>query len=291
MFARLFNKQLRLDVGQRKLSFPSLVDFEFNLASRTEVPASKVAELVKLPADALMREATKIHKAEKRFVNVLAGSLEEPGSVDRRMQELGHKVFSQDHEWRAIIAALNTKDKAFAEFKKLALVKYLQYLGSRQEILKSIYADKIAHGANEEPEGAAEAMHKETVIFDLPNAGDLRNDTSQFERLPKGETVAIRFLDGRELEIMLSRNRFKLVSGESFSFIDEHGSDHALESGRNRVGRDAKNEIIIDSSFRDVSRCHLIIEPFSPDTALFTDLSSHGTYVPIRCIAPGLSPN
>lgn len=290
MFAQLFKKRLQLALGQRKLSFPTLVDFEFNLSSRTELPASKVAQLVKLPADALMREATKIREVEKRFVNVLAGSLEVPDSIGRRMQELGHKVFSQDHEWRAIIAALNMKDPSFAEFKKLALVKYLQYLGSRQDVLQSIYASKVAHGAREESDGAAHEMHKETVIFELSETGDHRVDTSQFERLPKGETVAVRFPDGRELEIMLSKNRFKLVPGISFSFIDERGSDHALDAGKNRVGRDSESEIVIASSFRDVSRCHLIIEPFSPDTALFTDLSSHGTYVPIRCLAPDRTP-
>ena len=288
MLLQFFKRRLRLEVGERRLTFDSIADFEFALSSRTEVPASKVAALVKLTAPDLRREATKIRVVEKRFVNIFSRSLEEPGNISRLMHELGHKVFSLDHEWRLIIAALNQQTAEFGEYKKMALVKYLQYLGSRQDVLKSIYADKLERGAVDNPDESSQDF-KETVIFELSRETPTREDTSQFERLPKGETVAIRFKENSSIELMLSSNRFKLTPGKPLSLVDEDGNHHAVKAGKNYVGRDAKNEVVINARFRDVSRTHFIIEPYGSDTALVTALSSHGTFVPIKSLQSGLT--
>ena len=287
MFTKHPNKSLKLKIGDRLLTFDTLADFEFCLAARTEVPASKVSQLVSLPAGSLHREAVRIREAEKKFVNLLAKSLEVPDGLPVRVGELGEKVFSQDHEWRTIFAALINQEDSVGDFIKIALVKYVQYLGARQDVLKSLFADRLAHGEADDPDATliANPAHKETVIFDLPADGEQRTDTSQFERLPKGETVAVRFLaTGETLEIIFSKNRFQLKSGEVFSLTDSDGNAHALVSGKNIVGRDAGSDIAVDPSFRDVSRTHLVIEPFGTDKALLTDLSSHGTFVPILCL-------
>ncbi len=286
MLLRFFKRSLRLEVGERRLTFDSITDFEFALSSRTEVPASKVAALVKLTACDLRSEATKIRTVEKRFVKILSRSLEVPGSISQLLHELGHKVFSLDHEWRLIVAALNQQTPEFNEYKKMALVKYLQYLGSRQDILKSIYVDKLERGGVDNAEEPSQDF-KETVIFELSRETSTREDTSQFERLPKGETVAIRFKENNDIELMLSSNRFKLAPGKPLHLVDEDGNYHAVNAGKNYIGRDAKNEVVINAKFRDVSRTHLILEPYGTDTALLTDLSSHGTFVPIRNIHRG----
>ena len=285
---RLFNRRFRLEVGERKLTFYSLTDFEFGLSSRTEVPASKVAALVKLTVGELRHEAIKIREVEKRFVKILSRSLQDPEGISRFMQELGHKVFSLDHEWRLIIAALNQQSPVFSEFKKLALIKYLQYLGSRQDVLKSIYADKLDRGAIDNAQ-ESERDFKETVIFQLSPRNSSRLDTKQFERLPKGETVAVRITENTGMELMLSSSRFKLETSTPLSLIDEDGKVHAIKVGKNYVGRDPKNEVIIDAKYRDISRAHVVIEPYGSDSALITDLSSHGTFVPIRNFQPGLT--
>ena len=93
MLFRFFKRKLHLEVGERYLTFSSLAHFEFGLSSRTEVPASKVAALVKLTANELRREATKIREVEKRFVSILSRSLEDPENISRHLVELGHKVF------------------------------------------------------------------------------------------------------------------------------------------------------------------------------------------------------
>lgn len=192
MLLQFFKRRLRLEVGERRLTFDSIGDFEFALSSRTEVPANKVAALVKLTAHDLRQEATKIREVEKRFVSLFSRSLEEPGSISRHMHELGHKVFSLDHDWRLIVAALNQQSAEFSEYKKMALVKYLQYLGSRQDVLKSIYADKLERGAVDNPEESGRDF-KETVIFELSRETPTREDTSQFQRLAKGWPKARRW--------------------------------------------------------------------------------------------------
>ena len=198
---------------------------------------------MKLTVHDLRREATKIREVEKRFVAILSRSLEEPGSIGRHLHELGHKVFSLDHEWRLIIAALNQQSAEFAQYKKMALVKYLQYLGSRQDVLKSIYADKLERGAVDSTEESGQDF-KETVIFELSRQSATREDTNQLERLPKGETVAIRFRDSAGMEIMLSTNRFKLTVGKPLSLVDEDGNNYTVKAGKNYIGRDVKNEVV-----------------------------------------------
>ena len=106
------------------------------------------------------------------------------------MSSSGIRFFSLDHEWRLIVAALNKQTAEFGDYKKMALVKYLQYLGSRQDVLKSIYVDKLDRGAVDNTDESGSDF-KETVIFEVSRESKPREDTSQFERLPKGETVAI----------------------------------------------------------------------------------------------------
>ena len=116
--------------------------FDFALASRTEVPAAKVAELVRCDPAALEREATSIREVEKHFVEILSNALEGSAGIGPRLRELDLKLFSQDHEWRHIMRSLIEQGPEYDDFKRVALAKYLQYLGSRQDILRSIYANK-----------------------------------------------------------------------------------------------------------------------------------------------------
>ena len=194
MLLQFFKRRLRLEVGERRLTFDSIADFEFTLSSRTEVPASKIAALVKLTARDLRREATKIREAEKRFVNIFSRSLEEPGSISRHLHELGHKVFSLDHEWRLIIAALNQQTAEFSEYKKMALVKYLQYLGSRQDVLRSIYADKLERGAVDNPENPVRTSKKpsSSTFHVRPLPGRIRVSSNDCPRARRWQYVSKR---------------------------------------------------------------------------------------------------
>ena len=135
MLNKFFSKPIELTIGEQDLKFNSLADFEFSLAGRTSVPSKKITGMVKFSLDELKKEARTIKEIEKRFVSILSKSIEEPESIDRALREMDPQIFSQDHCWRTIISALHDGDEELNEFRRVALVKYMQYLSSRQEII------------------------------------------------------------------------------------------------------------------------------------------------------------
>ncbi len=243
------------------------------------MPARKIAELVKLKPDALTREASNIRTVERRFVEILSKSMEETGSIGFLLRQTDPKLFSQDHEWRGIFFALNKLDREHDDFKQLALIKYMQYLASRQEVLKSIFSNRARSGDSSAAAAfAAGSDLRETLLFEVEDAEDVARD-SAMRRLVRGETVTFDLEPEENLAVILSRHRFTVVPGRRVYFLDENGPDYALKQGRNLIGREPDNDVIIDPAYRDVSRKHLIIEVEDGHRVRLTDLSSHGTYV------------
>jgi len=291
MLRSLFRKPLSLQIGERTLRFDSRVDFEFALASRTEVPAGKIAELVRCTTEQLRTEASSVRQIERHFVEVLARSIQEPGSIGYLLREMDMKFFSQDHEWRAIMQALARQDRSFDEFKQLALVKYTQYLASRQDVLKGIYTHKSAPGTVEQDSAYdPEPQFRETLIFNVseplaPQSEMADDDTpARLVRLPRGESVRLRPTPGDVVEIVLSRHPFQLRPGDAPVLVDLEGTEHPLQPGRNVLGRHPDSDVMIDAAYRDVSRTHAIVEFEPGGDLLLTDLSSHGTFVPSHLV-------
>ena len=140
MLNKFFAKPVELKVGDQTLKFSSINDFDFSMNGRTSVPSKKIIEMVKFTTDQLKNEAKTIKEIEKRFVSILSKSIEDTASINRELRELDPLIFSQDHSWRQIISALNAGDEELNSFRRLALVKYMQYLSSRQEIIKYLYS-------------------------------------------------------------------------------------------------------------------------------------------------------
>lgn len=276
MFRNWFKRPLELDLGERVVRFDTLGDFEFSLSSRTDVPAAKVGELVRFEPEALRREASDIREVERRFVQVLSQSLASPGTLGHLLREIDTKLFSHDHDWREIMRAVIEQSAAFEEYKKIALAKYMQYLGSRQEVLRSIYVNKHAIG-EPEPEPGSDRL-RETIIFDL-GALPRAHEAPGFQRLPRGESVAVTVPPGRELQLVLSRHPFTLVSGARPRLVDGDGRAQPLQEGRNLIGRQPDGDVVVEGGLRDVSRQHLIIVAGEEGEFTLTDVSSHGTFV------------
>lgn len=293
MFNRLFSKALSLNIAGQTVSFSTQNDFEFCLAGRVDVPSAKMASLVKLSRDDLKREAKSIKAVEKQFVDIVSRAIEEPGSVSRQLRQIDQHVFSQDHNWREIMGALKEKGEEYDELKKVALVKYMQYLASRQEVIKQIYYDRkqsardTETSAVEQDGGPANAM-RETVILDSTLAEPLIRKASAVARLPKGEAVVVPIKAGQVIDLMLSKHNYKLVADSELRLVDEAGNAHTLQEGKNILGRDTVCNVVIDPSFRDVSRLHLIVERLGESSVRLTDLSSHGTFVPARFLEKSL---
>ncbi len=284
MLDKLFAKPLQLRIGEQELSFTSIADFEFCLSSRTSVPLSKITAMVKSTAKQLQTEAHTIKDIEKRFVAILSLAIEDSSSISRSLKELDMSIFSQDHSWRNIISALNEGGDEFNPFRRIALVKYMQYLSSRQDIIKHLYSEKkktAPEKKDSEPNQMDEAF-KDTLIFEniVSEPSSYNSNGGEFERMPKGEPITAALKRNERIIIMLSKHKCEIEANGQIYFIDQSGRKHVLDMGRNVVGRDAASTVTIDPELRDVSRIHVVIENLGNNSLQLTDFSSHGTYIP-----------
>ena len=161
----------------------------------------------------------------------------------------------------------------------------MQYLSSRQEIIKYLYSEKkkMMHEPNEAESVPAE--FKDTIILDNALVEETPGEEGhEIERMPKGEAVTVTLRPNEEIEIHLSKHKCKLSYKDNFQFVDQSGRSYQLKKGRNVVGRDTASNITMDPKLRDISRLHLVIEDYGDNTVQITDLSSHGTYIPSRFI-------
>jgi len=281
---------LTLSVDNLTVRFSTVDDLTFALDGKTHLPVSKYDELRALSLEALRKQAIDIRKVEGRLLQILEFSFSEPLAVDYQLREMDVRVFTEDHSWRALVEALNEKGSEFAEYKRVALVKYLQYLANRQELIKRIYWNKSRKSQAGLSEDSDEAIQGfiDTSIFDGGSdlADQLKSDTA-FERLPRGEPLDIRLLPGQEMTIRLSVHPFRLVRADGAYLVDEQGREHALKPRRSTVGRSSDNDVVLDAAYRAISRKHLILEFPSKDRVILTDRSSHGTFVPLKHLAEG----
>jgi hypothetical protein len=282
MLNKFFSKPVELNIGDQTLRFCSIPDFEFCLTGRTSVPSRKISELVKLSTKKLKNEAVTIKDIEKRFVNILSRSIENPNSINQALRELDPTIFSQDHSWRHIIGALNEGGDDLNPFRRIALVKYMQYLASRQEIIKYLYSEKQSRANDAKAEENEEPSDKLSGTYILDNTlfepvKDEKN--GEFERMPKGEVISLLLPTGKNIDIRLSKHRCILSNKNGIEFIDQAGNRHPLNKGRNVIGRDTSSTVKIDSSLRDISRLHLLIENLGDNKLQLTDMSSHGTFM------------
>jgi len=289
MLDNLFSKPVELHVGDQILKFCSIADFEFSLSGRTSVPSNKITSMVKFSVDELKKEALTIKGIEKRFVSMLSKSIEEPSSINRALREMDPQIFSQDYGWRSIIGSLNEGGEDLDKFRRVALVKYMQYLSSRQEIIKYLYSEKKKHVKEQieaHAENGANIDFKDTLVLEhtLFEALPHRGKNGEMERMPKGEVISLSPSQGKEFEILISKHKCKLLIGDKIQFVDPDGRNYTLKQGRNLIGRDSVSTVMMDPSMRDVSRLHLVIEIDPENRLQLTDMSAHGTYLPARLL-------
>ncbi len=296
MLDKLFNKALTLSINGEEISFNTLTEFEFALGGRTNVPATKLTDLIMLSPDELKREAKSIKAVEKRFVDILSRSIEQPGEIGRLVREVDIQVFSNDYEWRSIFKALNQQGAEYDELRRVAVVKYMQYLRSRQDVIKQTYKVKLKDTGRSSSDASPRALpelppaddqkeqkdaFKETSIFDsISLDAPLDLSTAALTRLPKGEAIRVRPQGDTEFPFKLSKHHFMFRNRTPMEIVDELGNVHEINPGKNIVGRDSVCNVVVANALRDVSRMHLIIEPVGEGTIRFTDLSSHGTFLP-----------
>ena len=280
MSSNATTKPLILDINDNQYEFATSSDFAFALAGRAGVPGTKITALVKLNSVALRREAEAIRQIETMFNGALDGALTDVTSVGSFLQDIDPNSISQDHNWRELMLALNNTGRAYEEFKKVALVKYVQYLAARREAITAIYTDRESSKSIDSDAENADVQNqmRETAIF---NFGELSGQNSgDFSRMPKGETIEFSLPVVRELNLLIAVHPCSIKHADKPIFIDDKGQETRLHSGRNIIGRDANNEVVIDAHYRDVSRRHLMVEVETGGITKLTDISSHGTSIP-----------
>ena len=126
----------------RFVHFRSMLEFEFALTSRAAFPASRVHDLMTHSPMQLEAAAARIRDVERNFTRVLARSVKEPELTGELFRELDLKLFSKDHGWRDIMEGLMRLTPDFDEYKRVALIRYMQYLRARQIIMRRAFVEK-----------------------------------------------------------------------------------------------------------------------------------------------------
>lgn len=275
---------LNLDLPDSEVRFPSARDFEFTLSGRTSIPSDKISRLVTMSDGDLLREAEGIRKLEKRFSEILSAAMQAAAEVGPILKALDMSLVTQDNDWRSIIESLNSQGSKFEEHKRIALVKYMQYLRARQDVIRTLYSQRQQNRAE-----AATQVHagngaggklRETLIFDLSEGMPDETEENGMRRLPKGETLSFTIGTGDELSLMLVRHECTISHGrDGLTFTDDTGNQTPLGTGRFAVGRDGECEIPLHPEYRDISRKHLIVEVEPGQRVRLTDVSSLGTFI------------
>jgi len=173
------------------------------------------------------------------------------------------------------------QSKRFDDHKQLALVKYTQYLASRQDVLKEVYAHKQRELGAQNPieTDNQELPFRDTLIFQIPEQPLEELTPERLTRLGRGENIRLPLAAQQSIQVVLSRHPFELVNRQGLMFIDEHGNESKLHEGKNVIGRHPESDVTIDSTYRDISRTHLMIHLHGDLTVTLTDLSSHGSFI------------
>lgn len=286
MFKRIFQRPLVLRISGCTLKFNSPCELEFALRGRIGLPATKIAHLASLPDNALLKQAEAVRDLERRVKERVARPGPNQAAVHHLLLDLDPSFISRDHDWRSIMQVLRNTDLFYAPYKQVACEAYAQYLSARRAIIKTIHRDRqlqrqtLNARINASNELSSLPKIKERLLFDLSEFDEVKPEEKGFSRLPKGKAVEIHLESKQVITLMLGRHRFSLAANSNLRFIDANGAAAILSPGRTTVGRDADSDIVINTTFKDVSRNHLLIETLEPQLIKLTDLSSFGTFVP-----------
>lgn len=279
--ARWARRSLRLNLDGRTMRFASVDDFSFAVECRTSVPSHRFYTIFEMSLKELQEQTACIKAVEKRLAAILESALCDGSSCGDGLARMELKTFSLDHGWRDLFCSLIDLSDRFDAYKRLAVIKYLQYLGARQDALRLSYMSKQnnrrrANGPEIEP---LATLFNETLLFDTSLSHDSSNLDS-LQRLPQGEAVKLYALPGHAIAIRLAKYDFQLLNEDGWQLRDPSGFLYQLRSGNFLIGRGSDSDIQLDRSFSHISRRHLRIEPIDDHIISLTDFSSHGTFAP-----------
>lgn len=137
MLNKIFRNPIAIEIGDQTVKFSSLADFEFALTGRDAIPAEKVCATIVSTSDKLKDESEANQELEDRLSVILRTSGNNPAGIHAALKDVESAAFTRDHKWRDIIKGLKESDEDVGEFCRLALAKYIQYLKTRQEVIRT----------------------------------------------------------------------------------------------------------------------------------------------------------
>ena len=295
---------LEIDIKSQSFSFDTIDDFKQFLSAKTEIPASKLQEMLKRSDQHLDEEIKQLKRIEDTINEKLAATIRDPKSIDNYLDDATMVRFSQDYDWRQIMFELSKKSTDFSEFKLEAVSNYMKYLRSRIEMAESVrnerhniknddsapmsetvdtkaLTDNFEDFIQKADGGHSQEEFSRTSSIDLLLEGDGTNKKSaDLKKIPRGKTVRVDVSDIEELPMKIASRKFVLLVGDKIELLSKDGDRYTLEMGENLIGRSTKCSIILNPELIDISRQHLVIEAYPDKTLHFTDLSSSGTQLP-----------
>jgi len=163
------------------------------------------------------------------------------------------------------------------------MIKYLQYLSFRKQLLEYIYSRRA--GLEETDELSAELTHipayEGSFGEDQVQLSAVREyGSGPLDRVPLGENVECLLQADEVLPIGLARHSFELDAPTQPYLRDSNGVTYFIQKGRNVVGRHPESDIRIDPNFSSVSRAHMVLEWDGSRRFQIIDLSTRGTLLP-----------
>lgn len=281
-----FKTPVKLTLKSVPAEIWTLEEFDRAIVAKMQITTQLFAKLSSLDDETLFKLTLSTRKASDKLQAGLRAAVDQPARVKSLLLDLGPTFFTEDHEWRKLFSEIVTLPPDRNELKLIALTRYHRYLTARLDALNTVGCNRIqskicghAHSVTEDvtqfgdhPGVTRELSSSETIVRDVV-------------RLPKGKTAPIRAEDQACVDIWLAKRRFRIEMWDQASLIDSHGNSIVLKEGRNSVGRALFNDVIIDPSFNEVSRSHMIVDMSGGRPVGITDLSSGGTFLSKTLVA------
>jgi hypothetical protein len=275
---------LELLLEGRRLMFRTPDELGVGLKPRTEVTASFARSCRRLGREVLTIERDQTRRLIDRLQEVMTWCFESGEPVGVAWSEAEGASFVDEHGWRPILRALAAPE-VDDRYRRVALVRFLRYLGSRAEALEEALGRAPQRAQQAGVVGAQEARSDRAVAGaneDLSFTSVKRSPL--YRRLPAHRAVELSLAAGEAVPIYLAHQRLRIVArADGWILVDDGGLEVGLREGRVIVGRARDCDVALLDAAHDVSRYHLAIERRDDELRLI-DLSSQGTYLPRRAL-------
>ena len=126
-------------------------------------------------------------------------------------------------------------------------------------------------------------------LSDLLNEVKKVGGRGKFVAVEQGHSVTINGKEEEEIEFLLAAQMFSLRFSAPPRLIDPQGCEFPLVVGEQMLGRDERCDIVVDPSFGDISRQHVVIDYQVGGGIKVTNLSSSAIRVPSQNISAVLT--